>query len=61
MNYADLYLAISYAWALMVVVRYRKQLIESPSWFNVACVALAPVTLPAWVLIITFNMYKANK
>ena len=60
MNYSDLYFAISYAWSLMVIVSYRKQLHKSPTWFNLVCIVLAPIALPVWVLITSFNILKAK-
>ena len=60
MDYGNLYFAISYAWALAVVIGYRKKLHETPNWFNLLCVILSPVALPVWALIVTSNALRGK-
>lgn len=60
MDYVNLYFAISYALAFMAVIRYRKQLHKTPTWFNLLCVIFAPITLWMWVLMVTFNAIRGK-
>jgi hypothetical protein len=60
MDYANLYFAISYAWAFATVIGYRKQPHKTPAWFNLLCIIFAPIALPIWVLMVTFNVIRGK-